>query len=293
MALRYELCRGRTGYYFTRAPVVKPLELSIPETLALALAAQQARDTGTVDRTVVAGALTKLEDGLPSGIVPYLRRATHDQFAAGLGSVRERGPVLSTLKQGFVEGRRISFMYTSASRGGVVSERVIAPYHLLPYNRSWIVIAHDSLRREIRMFNVDRIMQCRLTDVPYTVPEDFDVASFLAPAWGLLRGADAGPVEDVALHFSSRAGQWVRDVRWHLTPETKTLSDGTLMLSFHCGVTPELVRWILSYGSDVQVIGPSHLRDAVLQEARRVLDSEGDNSSRANEEVTVDGAGAS
>jgi len=270
--LRYELCRGRTGYYFTRAPVVKPLELSIPEALALALAAQQARDTGTVDGVAVAGALTKLENGLPSGIVPYLRRTAYDQIGTGLGSVRERGPILSTLKQGFVEGRQVSIRYTSASRGGVVSERTIAPYHLLPYNRSWIVIAHDSLRREIRMFNVDRITHCQLTDVSYAIPDDFDVASFLAPAWGLLRGEDAGPVVDIVLRFSPRASQWVRDMRWHLTQEMRILPDGALIMSFHCGVTPELVRWVLSYGSDVRVTSPSYLRDAVLQEARRVLD---------------------
>ncbi len=102
-----------------------------------------------------------------------------------------------------------------------------------------------------------------------------EAATFLAPAWGLLRGEAAGPTEDIALHFTPRAGQWVRDVRWHLSQRTKVLDDGKLEMSFHCGVTPELVRWVLSYGSDVQVLRPMHLRQAVIDEARRVVsDSE-------------------
>src|SRR5947209_6534886 len=86
--LCYDLRRGRDGYYFVGGPLLKPIELTVPEALALALAAQQARDTATVDGAVIGAALARLEAALPGGIVPYLRRAGE---GAGLpfGPVRE------------------------------------------------------------------------------------------------------------------------------------------------------------------------------------------------------------
>ena len=48
--------------------------------------------------------------------------------------------------------------------------------------------------------------------------------------------------------------------------------DGTLDPTLHLAVTPELVRWIQSWGADVQVLAPVSLDDQILAEARRHLE---------------------
>jgi len=68
--LRHDLRHSRAGYYFADGPVVKPVHLTIAEAVALALAAQQARDTGTVDAGTAASGLARLEAALPPDIVP-------------------------------------------------------------------------------------------------------------------------------------------------------------------------------------------------------------------------------
>jgi predicted DNA-binding transcriptional regulator YafY len=269
--LHYALQHSREGYYFERGPLLKPVQLELPQALALALAAQQARDTGSVDAAVIAGALARLEEALPPTVIPYLRRAAAGGTVA-FGPVRARGPVLATLEQALGEGRKVRISYRSASREDAVSERTIAPYYLLPYQRSWLVVAHDSLRDEVRMFKVDRIEQCRLTDEHYQVPADFDLEGYLGPAWGVLRGV-VGPVEELVLHFSAEAGRWVRDERWHYSQEMERRADGSVVLRFRCIVTPELVRWVLSFGGRVRVEQPVHLRQAVAEEAKAALES--------------------
>lgn len=266
--LEFELRRAREGYYFVRGPVVKPIEMTVPEALALALASQQARDTGTVDASVIGSVLGKLEQALPRTIVPYLRRAD-DRSALPYGPAHERVAVLARLRQAMAEGRTVAIAYVTASRGGSKSRRTIAPYYLQPYERSWMAIAYDSLRQEVRMFKVDRILACELTSERYDIPHDFDPVAYLGAAWGVLRG-ESGPPEEVVLRFSAQAGRWVSDDLWHPTQQTRVLPTGNLEMRFHCGVTHELVRWVLSYGGDVQVQCPGHLRDSVVAEARRV-----------------------
>jgi predicted DNA-binding transcriptional regulator YafY len=108
------------------------------------------------------------------------------------------------------ERRTVEIVYATASRNGSRSRRTIAPYYLQPYERSWLAIAMDTLRGDVRMFKVDRIESCRLTAERFEMPEDFDPVSYLGPAWGVLRGA-SGPAEDVVLHFKAEERQGAED----------------------------------------------------------------------------------
>jgi predicted DNA-binding transcriptional regulator YafY len=40
---------------------------------------------------------------------------------------------------------------------------------------------------------------------------------------------------------------------------------------FHCGITHELIRWVLSYGREVIVEQPEHLKQSVVEKARQVV----------------------
>lgn len=120
------------------------------------------------------------------------------------------------------------------------------------------------------MFKVDRIEACDLTDERYEVPEGFDVAAYLGPSWGVLRGESTGS-EDVTLRFSPRAADWVRDRRWHASQQTEIDPTGGAMLRFRCGITNEFVRWVLSFGGEVMVVEPASLREGVVREAETIV----------------------
>jgi predicted DNA-binding transcriptional regulator YafY len=265
-ALLYDLQRSHNGYYLVDGPSTPALHLAIPETLALVLAAQLARDSGAVDPSTIAGALAHLESVLPPSIIPYLRQMNTGRNRTAFGPIHERGSLLATLEQAIIDGRKVAIGYRSASRHGELTERTIAPYHLMPYERSWQIIADDSLRGEVRMFKVDRIHHCVLTDERYAIPADFDLSAYLGPTWGVLRG-EGGTSEEVVLDFSAQAAEWVRDEQWHRSQQTERRPDGSLVMRFNCSITHELVRWILSHGAQVYVQQPAHLREAVVTEA--------------------------
>lgn len=264
------LRRSHAGYVMDSGPAVHALRLSVPEALALALAAQHVRDARIIDAAPLASALTCIEEALPSAIVPYLRRAGLALAPSIQGPVRSHGGIVAILERAIVERRKIRMTYSSASRANAITERVVAPYRLMPYERSFQLIGQDERRHAIRMFKVDRIQRCETMHDTFVEPSDFDVDKYLGDTWGVLRG-EASAAEEVVLWFSARAAAWVRDEQWHSSQRIEVLADGGLVMRFHCAVTNELMRWVLSFGAHVRVEGPAMLRAWLVQEATRLL----------------------
>jgi predicted DNA-binding transcriptional regulator YafY len=123
----------------------------------------------------------------------------------------------------------------------------------------------------VLQFKVDRVQEAELLETGYTVPADFDLDAYLGNAWGIMRGA-AGPAERVELLFEPEAGRWVAEEHWHPSQQSETLPDGRVRLTFHVGITPEMVSWLLYYGARVQVLTPAWLRERVAEEHRRAAE---------------------
>lgn len=265
-----DLHRTHSGYFIESGPVIRALRLSVPEALALALAAQHARDTRIVDAAPLASALASIEEALPATIVPYLRRAGHALAPSIQGPIESHGSTIAVLEQAIVEHRKIQMTYVSAHRDNALTERTVAPYRLMPYERSLQLIGHDDLRHTIRMFKVDRIQHCEITRESFVEPSDFDVDRYLGDTWGVLRG-EGSTVEDVVLRFSARAAAWVRDEQRHSSQRIAVLDDGGIEMRFHCVITNELMRWVLSFGTEVGVREPVTLREWLIREAAQLL----------------------
>jgi len=142
----------------------------------------------------------------------------------------------------------------------------------MPYGRSWHLIALDHRREEVLQFKVDRVKEAELLDTLYTVPPDFDANAYLGDAWGLMRGA-ATAAETVVLLFEPEAGRWVAEEQWHHSQQSETLPGGCVRVTFHVGVTPEMVSWLLYYGPRVRVVEPGWLAERVREEHRKAVEA--------------------
>ena len=74
--------------------------------------------------------------------------------------------------------------------------------------------------------------------------------------------AEIKPATPVVLDKASRPSQ-----------ETSLLKDSRLRMNLKVADTDELLGWILSFGSQVQVARPEAVRQGVREEARKMLGS--------------------
>lgn len=265
------LVHDGSGYCFERLPHLPTTTYSFAEALALLAAARAAQALPGINSAELAAAIARLESIFPDELRATLREATEQLPERAAKAHRQK--MLSLLHRAEVERRPVSIHYLTGSRGGRGRTRTVEPYALMPYGRSWHLIAFDHHRRAVLQFKVDRVQEATLLEGRYEIPREFDLNAYLGDAWGLMRGA-AGEPEHVVLLFRPQAGRWVAEERWHHSQQSEELPDGRVQVEFFVGVTPEMVRWLLYYGPDVYVVSPEWLREAVAAEHRAALEKQ-------------------
>jgi predicted DNA-binding transcriptional regulator YafY len=264
--LKLLLCNDRSGYFFDRLPQLPTTPYSFSEALALLIAARTAQLIPGVNSADLAAAIARLESIFPDTFHSLLRDTI--ERLPQRAEKAHRQAMLTLLHRALIEQRQIRIVYAVASRGGATGERIIEPYHMMPYGRSWYLIAFDHKQQGILQFKIDRIHEAELLETKYSIPADFDVEVYLGDTWGIMRGA-AGKPEQVELLFDPEAGRWVAEETWHKSQQSEVLPDGRVRVTFHVGITPEMVSWLLYYGARVQVLTPDWLRERVAEEHRR------------------------
>jgi predicted DNA-binding transcriptional regulator YafY len=157
--------------------------------------------------------------------------------------------------------------YFSAARNHL-TRREVSPYRLWYTNGALYLIGYCHLRKDVRMFAVERIKSVTLTDHPFQIPLEFDIEDYVKDAIGIMRGQ---PIK-VELRFNKPTAAWVKDRIWHPTQTLTPLKSGELTMTLTVADNRELVGWVLSFGSGVRVIQPASLREAVRQEAKAIAD---------------------
>lgn len=271
--IRYRLqlpLRHEEGtYYFEWLPRLPTTTYSFPEALALLTAARAAQAIPGVNSAELAAAIARLEALFPAEINRLVRDALERLPRRAVRDHRQE--MLTLLHRALAERRQVRIRYATASRGGEVTERTVEPYHVMPYGRSWHLIAYDHRREEVLQFKLDRVQEAELLETTYMIPADFDLDAYMGDAWGVMRGA-AGEPERVVLLFEPEAGRWVAEEEWHKSQQSEVLPDGRVRVTFWVGITPEMVNWLLYYGGRVEVLEPVWLRERVAEEHRRAAE---------------------
>jgi predicted DNA-binding transcriptional regulator YafY len=265
-ALKLPLRHTREGYYFEEMPRLPALRYSFAEALALLLAVQAAQQVSGIGSAELAAAVARLEALFPPAFAPLLRQLTAPPTTTARREHRQE--MLALLNRALVEQRKVHIRYETRSREGALSERVVRPYHIMPYVRSWQLIAFCEMRQAQLFFKVDRIQEAELLADQYAIPADFSVDAYLGATWGLMRGEAREPV-DVRLRFSPATGNRVAEEEWHPSQQAEEQPDGSILFSLHIAITSEFVAWLLYYGNQVEVLAPSDLRARVAEEHRR------------------------
>ena len=264
--LRLILCSSKQGYYFEETPQLPAVAYSFTEALALVQAAQVSRQVAGISSADLSAAVARLISLFPPEFGNLFQKLLHQPRITVEREHRQE--MLQLLNRGWLERRKLEIVYSTARRQGAISQRVVHPYHIMPYVRSWQLIAYCENRQDVIMFKVDRIQKATLLDDTYEVADSFDPEQYMGNAWGVVRTVDQHP-EEVELHFAPDAGRWVAEEYWHKSQQVEEQPDGSVIFRLNIAVTPEFVNWVLYYGSRVEVMRPNHLRTAVEQEHQR------------------------
>jgi predicted DNA-binding transcriptional regulator YafY len=230
---RWRLMEG-----FRRIPV---LSFSATEIMALVLGRDLLKPLeGTQLKAAVDSALAKITGALPPSGLDFARQMG-EFFSIGLGPHKTYGRHRETLE-------RLS--------------RSVAEHRTVQMRRGLYLIAYCHVRRDVRMFAVERICSLTVTAHAFQFPLGFDVEAYVENALVIMRGR----LIEVELALDRATAAWARDRIWHPSQQVVSTRQG-LRMTLRVADTRELMGWILSFGRGARVVKPAALRERVRQEA--------------------------
>jgi predicted DNA-binding transcriptional regulator YafY len=246
-----------------------PLQLTLPEAMAVFLAARlMVRYADKYDPDL-GSAFEKLQENLPGSLREHVARSL---------DVYQRAPVdpdfidrVRLLTKAWADRRVVDIEYEGAAyegKAGEVSHRTVQPWLIEPSLRTHALylIGWDEGRSGMRTFKIERIRSVSVTPRSFERPEAESLETELGRGWDII--ADQEPVE-VRLRFSPAVADRVLETRWHPEQHTERQADGSLVWSTTVSGVIEIRLWILEWGDDVEVLSPADLRTDVAARLRR------------------------
>ncbi len=119
------------------------------------------------------------------------------------------------------------------------------------------------MRNEVRIFALDRIKMLHQTKEAFEVPEDFSLEDFVGPSFGVYQG---GPAH-IKVWFHANVAGFIKEKIWHESQEIHPQDDGSIIFEAEVAGTEDIRFWIMTRGSQAEVLAPTSLREEIREEA--------------------------
>ncbi|MGW5641268.1 helix-turn-helix transcriptional regulator [Saccharopolyspora sp. NPDC003752] len=260
------------GYRLDAGAELPPLLFDDEQAIALAVALQIAATAGAGIEEAASRALNTVRQVMPARL---RRRIDTFQITAVERPATAPPPqvdsgVLVALSAAVHACEVLRFDYAPVSPSRMDSggaPRRVQPHHLVTWGGRWYLVAWDLDREDWRTFRADRITP-RIPTGPRFVPRELpggDVAAFVSGRFRGFDGSGDWPCRgEVILDVPAGAvSPYVRDgVVEELGPDRCRLVLGSWSW-------PGLAATIGRFDADIEVVGPTELKDAFARLARR------------------------
>lgn len=266
MGIPIDAERGREGAYMLRPGYrLPPLMFNDDEMLAVFLGLMIGRKLAVVESAGIESAMAKIERVLPLELrqrIWALQSVLTVDLKARVDA--PAGAVVAVLGMASHRQSRVYLEYRTPR--GEETKREFDPYGVVYHAGLWYTVGYCHMRRDVRVFRLDRIQAIALREESFERPDDFDVLAYVQESIAMLPG---GWVVEVLLKVS------MEEARRVVPPDTATLeartqNDGVLM---RC--TTNNLDWIARFltwtGCPFEILQPDALRDEVRRLGQRLL----------------------
>lgn len=253
-----------------RPMTLRPLELEPEEAMVLYLAARLFVKQTDKKNVIAENVLVYLADMLEAdaSVSGDILAAANELAQNPVETGHE--DIFRTVMRGYLYRRKIEIHYHPYK--GRSFQTTISPYLIEPSSIgfSTYVIGHSSNPDDLRTYKIGRIQSARIIhDMDYTVPDDFSGLEILGNAWSIYYGEET---ENVILRFHPDVVRRVQESNWHPSQELESdpEQEGYLRMKLQVASTIDLLPWIRGWGDSVEVLAPTHLREEISGQARRM-----------------------
>lgn len=255
------------GYCLMKGYQLPPVMFTEEEATSLFVGGELVKQyTDASLHTPMVSALDKLRAVLPRDRQDHIEKLTQrtlvygrpDQVAPEAAAQRW----LLTVQQGVVSRRVLRMDYRGRAQE-VDTPREVEPLGVVFYGGAWYLVAWCRLRKDYRHFRVDRIRRLELALDKFDAHADFSLERHMQES------TTRGDTLPVRIWFATRVQERARRES-QATLIAGEARDGGAVFSLYTWSLEWLARWLLSFGTDAEVLAPAKLARLVKQEARAI-----------------------
>ena len=142
----------------------------------------------------------------------------------------------------------------------------INPLHFFEQDGGLYVFVEVTFYKSIRLLAVERIKHIAVTEKTFEWPKDFDAEALLSKAFGLYW-------DDpfiAKIKFPASQARYINERKWGEQQQIDEQPDGSIILSINTSGSYDVKRWVMSFGSDAELLEPEDLREEICNEAKKM-----------------------
>lgn len=161
------------------------------------------------------------------------------------------------LKSAVIHRKQVKIRYVRSYEAA--SERVVQPYKLIYKSKAWYLRAFCTERWDWRIFKLNRIL-------------DLEILSESFPQRDFPKVPEASQEEynQITLRFPREMAYRVYDE--FVPTQVQVQANGDLVASAKMPEDPWLIGFLLSFGTQVEVLSPTYLKEALAKEAKSIYE---------------------
>jgi len=249
----------RTNLTGLSVPEIQAIFLGRPTHLLHDLGLQKASEAALIKLHAVLPAMYRFN-------AEYVRQRIHVDVGGWQQAGEEQLSFLPLLQEAIWQEHKISLGYQRSEK---MVERILDPLGLVAKGRIWYLVA--AVEGQIRTYRVSRIQQVRLLDEPCQRPPDFDLAGYWQQSTAdfvahIPRCVVIARVQQTALQRILHAGRFIQ-----LEQVSAPDEDGRVNARITFEIVEEACGYLLSFGTDLEILEPQELREQVLNLAQSLV----------------------
>ena len=139
----------------------------------------------------------------------------------------------------------------------------IQPYAMKVYHQRWYVVGYIKELGGIRNIALDRTLEMNLSDISFTLPQNFNAEKYYANSIGIYVNEELKPTK-VKIRAYGKQIEYLRSLPLHRSQKEGASKYGEFCeFEYKLCLTPELSTHILAMGENVEVLEPVELREEI------------------------------
>jgi predicted DNA-binding transcriptional regulator YafY len=157
--------------------------------------------------------------------------------------------------------RSVRFRYRDKEGRG--SARTVDPYGFIISAGRVYCVAFDHTRNDKRTFAVDNVSDVVVLAKTFVRPTDFNVETYAAASISGVLHNDQ--LIDVRVRFAKRVAKAAAAARVVSDRTISRRRDGSVEIEYRVADADELVRWVLGWGAQAEIVEPQSARDSIAE----------------------------